>query len=72
MGITILEGFLQDIAQGVYGPSDLDYEQIYRFFQLATEDDLATLKLYFWDFTSEGSDDVDLYQLESFIESVIN
>ena len=71
MDIT-LEAFLQDICQGVYGPSDLDYVQVYRFGQKARQEDIDTLKVFYWDFTSAISDDIDLYDLETFIEGVIN
>jgi hypothetical protein len=70
MDIT-LEAFLQDICQGVYGPSDLDYDQVYRFGQKARQEDIDTLKTFYWDFTSAAADDLDLYELETFIERVI-
>jgi hypothetical protein len=72
MDIT-LEAFLQDICQGVYGPSDLDYDQVYRFGQKARQEDIEVLKEFYWDFTSliMDADDLDLYELETFIEEVI-
>jgi len=72
MDIT-LEAFLQDISQGVYGPSDLDYDFIYRFTQKATKEDIEVLKEFYWNFTSliMDADDLDLYELETFIEGVI-
>ena len=69
----ILYAFLQDVAQGVYGDSNLSYNRIYRFFNLATDADLVDLQEYYWDYTSRltEEDDIDPAEIEEFINEVI-
>ncbi len=69
----ILYKFLQDVSQGVYGDSSLSYNRIYRFFNLASTEDLKDLAEYYWDYTSRltEEDDIDPAEIEEFVNEVI-
>lgn len=69
----ILYKFLQDVSQGVYGDSSLSYNHIYRFFKLASTQDLEDLQEYYWDYTSSltNDDDLDPSEIEEFINEII-
>lgn len=69
----ILYKFLQDVSQGLYGDSSLSYNRIYRFFKLASTQDLEDLQEYYWDYTSSlaNDDDLDPSEIEEFINEII-
>jgi hypothetical protein len=70
----VLEKFLQDVAQGMFGNSKLTYKEISEFMQIADKNDLEQLKEFYWDWSSQLTDEgeVDIEELEEFIYSVIN
>lgn len=69
----MIEKFLQDVAQGVYGKSTLTYTEVGSFLQKATPGDLEEIKEFFWDWTSEltDEDDIDVSELETIIRETI-
>ncbi len=70
----VLKQFLQDIAQGVYGESNLNYSQINAFTNKANLVDIDELTDYYWEWTSALTDeeDIDINELETFIKDVIH
>lgn len=68
-----LDSFLQDVAQGVFGDSKLTYTDIMQYSDKATEQDIKELEDFFWDWTSEltDEDDIDIEELEEHIYNVI-
>ena len=68
-----LDVFLQDVAQGVWGNSKLTYTDIMEYSKKATEQDVAVLEDFFWDWTSQltEEDEVDIEELEQHIYEVI-
>lgn len=68
-----LDAFLQDVAQGVWGNSKLTYTDIMEYSKKATEQDVAVLEDFFWDWTSQltEEDEVDIEELEQHIYEVI-
>lgn len=69
----VLHEFLCDVAQGVFGPSTLDYSRIYAFMNRSTAADLDQLQEYFWEYTSllTNPEDIDIQELECFILEVV-
>lgn len=69
-----LDAFLQDVAQGIWGNSKLTYTDIIEYSKKATEQDVAVLEDFFWDWTSQltEEDEVDIEELEEHIYEVIN
>lgn len=69
-----LNEFLQDVAQGVFGDSKLTYTDIMEYSDKATKQDIKELEDFFWNWTSEltDEDDIDIEELEEHICNVIN
>lgn len=68
-----LDGFLQDVAQGIWGDSKLTYTDIIEYSKKATEQDVAALEDFFWSWSSLLTEDeeVDINELEEHIYEVI-
>ena len=68
-----LDSFLQDVAQGVFGDSKLTYTDIMQYSDKATKQDIKELEEFFWDWTSEltDEDDIDIEELEEHMYNVI-
>lgn len=68
-----LDSFLQDVAQGVFGDSKLTYGDITEYSNKATENDITHLEEFFWDWTSQltDEDEIDVEELEQHIYEVI-
>lgn len=69
----VLHQFLQDVAQGVYGESKLNYSRVNAFMNVAQDADLQDLAEYFWEYKSTltNPDDIDVNDVDELIEEVI-
>ena len=67
-----LESFLQDLAQGVYGETSINYSQIANFSKNATQFQLGQLQGMFWLMTSEAGDNEDFCEIIAEIEELLD
>lgn len=65
----IVVKFLEDVCQGLYGETSLNYRIAYAFLKVASESDIETIKDFYWDWNSylTDEDEIDVNELEEFI-----
>lgn len=68
----ILESFLKDVAQGIWGDTNLTYSEIHTFIKKSNEEDVEMLKEMYWDWTSllTEENEVDVDELVNLIREV--
>ncbi len=68
---SILVSFLQDVAQGIYGESDLTYKEIYDFDKIATPKQKRTIKGYQSRWYDKDIDDINTAKVTNFVRKTL-
>jgi hypothetical protein len=68
---NVLVSFMQDVAQGVYGESDLTYKEIHDFIEVAKPEDKRTVTNFREEWDELENEEINTSDLTFFVRDVI-
>ena len=67
---NVLVSFMQDVAQGVYGESDLTYKEIHDFVEVAKPEDKRTVMNFHEEWNELDDEEIKTDDLTFFVRGV--